>query len=107
MSGEPRVAGEQCEECGAPREETHNFPCTVRVKWLQSRVGQLENIGNQLLMALESAVSIADEAFLLWDSDNDSRVGKILWSLGSGEGNGYRQDIDDIHEAIASAKAPQ
>lgn len=58
---------------------------------------------NPALVALQSAIRIADEAFAAWDADNDMRCGKILRALGDPKAKGYRADIDAIHEVIARA----
>jgi hypothetical protein len=53
----------------------------------------------RLKAALLSAKAIAFEAWGEWDSDNDSRVGKLLKAL-AGHLRGYRADIDAIHDAM-------
>lgn len=58
----------------------------------------------KLLAALHSAIAIADEAFLAWDNDNESRCGKILRYLGDPRTSGYRADIDLIHETVRNAE---
>lgn len=55
-----------------------------------------------LKTALQRAVKIADEAREEWDkAPSGMRAGKILIAL-SGGCPGYRKDIDEIHEALAS-----
>lgn len=58
-----------------------------------------------LLVALKSAIKIANDAFEAWDSDNDMRCGKILRCLGDPKVTGYRGDIDAIHETVRIAEA--
>lgn len=50
----------------------------------------------RLQAALDTFVSVAEEAFREWDKDNDPRVGKILLAL-AGHAPGYRADVDSIH----------
>lgn len=54
----------------------------------------------RLEQAIRTAKSVAHEAWVAWDADKDSRVGKILKAL-AGHGVGYRADIDAIHAALA------
>jgi hypothetical protein len=61
---------------------------------------QQQLIVAELVSALKSVVSVADEAHREWDADNDSRVGKILLALAGGL-KGYRPDITKIHETLA------
>lgn len=54
--------------------------------------------------ALERAIAIAGEAQQEWDAaPAGMRAGKILMAL-SGHARGYRSDIDEIHDALATAK---
>lgn len=55
---------------------------------------------NKLLLdALKTVVALAEETHKSWDADEDMRVGKILIAL-AGKNDGYRSDIDWIHELI-------
>lgn len=67
---------------------------------------QLEAITKQrdeLLAALEDAVSVAKTAHEHWDNDQDSKVGKYLIAL-SGRLIGYDGRTDAVHKAITSVK---
>lgn len=58
-----------------------------------------------VLAALKSAVTIAEEAREAWDAaPNEVRAGKLLIAL-AGDCPGYRADIDAIHATIAKAEA--
>src|SRR3954469_19499076 len=59
----------------------------------------------ELLEALKACVALAGVAFDYWDSDQDSKVGKILRYLSDPKLSGYRPDIDAIHAAIVRAEA--
>ena len=58
---------------------------------------------DELLAALENAVSVAKTAHECWDNDQDMKVGKYLIAL-SGGLPGYDKRTDEIHAAIASVK---
>jgi hypothetical protein len=63
-------------------------------------------MADDLLNALKSAISVADEARDEWDrAPAGMRAGKLLIAL-SGHLPGYRGDIDAIHAAIKKATAP-
>lgn len=58
---------------------------------------------DELLAALEDAVSVAKTAHEHWDKDQDSKVGKYLIAL-SGRLIGYDGRTDAVHKAITSVK---
>lgn len=60
---------------------------------------KLQERNKLLLDALKTVVVIAKETRKSWDADEDMRVGKILIAL-AGKNDGYRSDIDWIHELI-------
>lgn len=60
---------------------------------------KLQERNKLLLDALKTVVVIAKETHKSWDADEDMRVGKILIAL-AGKNDGYRSDIDWIHELI-------
>lgn len=52
--------------------------------------------------------SIAHEAYKAWDSDQDSRVGKILRALADPSfAQQYRADIESLHAALIAATPPR
>lgn len=59
---------------------------------------------DEILAALKDSVSVAKTARDHWDKDQDSKVGKYLIAL-SGGLPGYDKRTDEIHAAIAKAKA--
>ena len=67
------------------------------------RIQQLTKQRDELLAALENAVSVAKTAHECWDNDQDMKVGKYLIAL-SGGLPGYDKRTDEIHAAIASVK---
>ena len=57
---------------------------------------------DDLVKVLKTMVAVSKETWKEWDSDNDSRVGKLLIAL-SGNAAGYRADIDGVHAVLAKA----
>ena len=57
---------------------------------------------DQLLAALQTVVTLANEVHGHWDNDRDAKVGKHLIAL-SGDLPGYDKRTDSIHAAIAKA----
>lgn len=57
---------------------------------------------DQLLEALQAAVTLANQVHDHWDNDRDSKVGKHLLAL-SGHLPGYDKRTDSIHAVIAKA----
>ena len=55
---------------------------------------------------LDELKRIAAETYQEWDSDNDSRVGKLLAAL-AGYRPKYRADIDALHAALEASAARQ
>lgn len=53
----------------------------------------------ELVEALQAAVRLAKEAFENWDSDNDSKVGKILGAMAGWSVN-YHVDADNLHATL-------
>lgn len=56
-----------------------------------------------LTSALETMVKVADQAFNLWDADEDAKVGKYLKAM-AGHLKGYREDLTQAHDALAAAR---
>lgn len=64
----------------------------------------MEPLVRELAAALVTFVEVSKHALKRWDSDEDSKVGKLLSAM-SGHLTGYRDDITAIHAIIAKAKA--
>jgi hypothetical protein len=64
---------------------------------------QLIEQRDELLTALEGAISIAKVAYEHWDKDRDAKVGKMLSAL-SGYLPKYNHVTNMIHETLQKAK---
>lgn len=84
--------------CGIAGEEVADT-----VAALETEIELLTKQRDELLVALEDAVSVAKTTFDCWDSDADSKAGKYLMAL-SGWLPGYDGRTDAVHKAIASVK---
>jgi len=62
---------------------------------LCDKISQLESDNRKLRVGLWRLSSWAERAYDHWDSDDDSKVGKILLSM-AGELPGYSAEIDEI-----------
>ena len=71
---------------------------------MQAEIDALRKERDELLSALEDAVSVAYSAHDHWDKDQDSKVGKYLIAL-AGWMPGYDGRTDAVHNAISNSKA--
>jgi hypothetical protein len=92
-----RYGGEDPEAC--PADATVEAVCMAEAA--------IEAVGAwQTYEALAGVPGIGRDAWKAWDSDDDSRTGKIIIALAGGS-RGYRSDTDAIHSAIAKAEGRQ
>ena len=110
---------EECEalrQCVAELEKERDRLSELCDKWhsecddMREANNHLANVADalkqqrdELLEALEDAVSVVKDALDHWDQDRDMKVGKLLHAL-SGLVKGYDRRADAVHNAIASVK---
>lgn len=90
-------------DCLGQRKPYRGRPCSAAAQLVdvpeEVVICELQEQNKLLLDALKTVVTIAEETRKSWDADEDMRVGKILIAL-AGKNDGYRSDIDWIHELI-------
>ena len=68
-----------------------------------ARLQQAEERATAAEMALDRLKTYATDTFILWDKDQDSKVGKrLLWMSGAGN-EGYEPDLNWIHKPVITA----
>lgn len=80
------------------------FSSDIYIERLEQRIAELEHMCAELGAALKASRKVSADAFGFWNTDQDSKVGKILRAM-SGDLPRYRNDIDSISTALAKLDA--